>query len=59
MNGLADHEQKRYGNLQNTGQITWQDSTDRKEAKSIGASTGEYLGESATNVALRYLTAFD
>lgn len=47
--GLADREQKRYGDLQNSGQITRQDSTNSKEAKSVGGSRGEYLKGPATN----------
>lgn len=48
--GLADHEQKRYGDLQNPGQITRQDSTDSKEAKSVGDSRGEYPSDRTMNV---------
>lgn len=48
--GLADHEQKRYGDLQNPGQTTRQDSTDCKEAKSAGGSGGEYPRDPAMDV---------
>ena len=48
--GLADHEQKRDGDLQNPGQITREDSTNSKKAKSVGGSRGEYPRDSSTNV---------
>lgn len=47
--GLADRKQKRYGDLQNPRQTTRQDPTNRKEAKSVGGSRGEYLKGPATN----------
>lgn len=40
--GLADREQERYRDLQDSGQITRQDSKNSKEAKSVGGSRGEY-----------------
>lgn len=48
--GFANHEQKCYGDLQNPGQTTRQDSTDSKEAKSVRGSRGEYLRDPAMDV---------
>ncbi len=46
---LADREQERDGDFQDSGQVTRQDSPNSKEAKSNGVSRGEYPSYPITN----------